>query len=287
MRSPETLIKQGGGIKVLKTDGDFVTIGGHGVIFDSPDSPTKDLDGEWFTKDTEFGSRKGDGSDVLFHHGFPVANTKAAVAISDYLFPPVKVTEDELGLVGEVVLDMRNEYEAWLADQAGKTSKSGQPALGWSTGAVGVKRDNGWLKRWIIGEWSPTPQPAEPRTVAVPIKSILLPHKAVSLSQQIEDIHRAFYAQWDFDHGWVAEVFDEYVIAEIDGSYYQIPYSGDGDVTFASVNDWTEVERTTNWAAKNLYIEQVKHLAKGDLAFAALAMQLKYVNSQRAYNGPR
>jgi HK97 family phage major capsid protein len=54
-------------------------------------------------------------------------------------------------------------------------------SLGWSSGALShlVEREYkadapvSWIKRWIIGEGSLTPTPAEPRNSAVPLKSLM------------------------------------------------------------------------------------------------------------------
>lgn len=167
----ENLIAYGGTVKVLEKKADLVTIGGPGVVFDDPKNPVKDLTGDYFTRDTYFGAHKGNGMDVLFHHGFPIAGVDFAKSLAEHVFPAVKVDEEEAALVGSIVLDLRKDYlQRFVYEQAEKG------LLSWSTGALpqGVKRmDDGWLKRWIIGEWSLTPTPAEPRTSVLPIKSLM------------------------------------------------------------------------------------------------------------------
>jgi HK97 family phage major capsid protein len=65
------------------------------------------------------------------------------------------------GIDVQIELDKRLDY----IDDVMKLVKSG--ALGLSTGALShlVVRDNGELKRWVVGEISLTPTPAEPRTL--------------------------------------------------------------------------------------------------------------------------
>lgn len=151
MRRYDNLIRFGGSIKVLESKGDLRTVGGLGVIYDDPSSPTKDLTGDYFTRESYFGAHKGDGMDGRFNHGLPVSNLAFAKALSEYIFPAVKAEEDEYGLVVSIVLDLRKEYERFAFEQLEKK------ALSWSSGAVGhmvMREEDGWLKRWPIGDWS-------------------------------------------------------------------------------------------------------------------------------------
>ena len=134
--------------------------------------PRKDLAGDYFTADTYFGARGGDGADCLFHHGIPVKAELAGLA--DTILPALSVKADAHGLFASVVLDMADEYHAAIAALAAKG------ALGWSSGSAPhmVKRaPDGYLSRWPIIEGSLTPQPCEPRTV---MKSLFSPAPAVA-----------------------------------------------------------------------------------------------------------
>jgi hypothetical protein len=169
MRDLDTLITYGATVKVLATDGDLVTVGGLGVIFDDPARPIRDLTGDYFTKDSYLGAHMGDGVDCLVQHGYPLAARFAH--LSDRLLTPVKTSlaPEDRGLLVSTVLSMRDEYEAALAElaSAGK--------MAWSSGVPGhmvIRERDGHLKRWPIAEFSLTPTPAEPRTAAVPLKSI-------------------------------------------------------------------------------------------------------------------
>lgn len=165
--SDDTLIAFGGAVKAIagKPDG---TIGGYLVTF--TDASKKDLDGQFFDATTYYGPHKGNGMDVMVHHGIPL---KAELKeLADILLPPMKVTQDDIGLFAEVVLDLSNKYQAILHKLAGKG------ALGWSSGSAThmVKvTANGHIKRWPIIEGSLTPTPASPEatTKVMPLKSFL------------------------------------------------------------------------------------------------------------------
>ncbi len=169
----ETKIYFGDALKILDDNG---KIGGYIIRFGSTEH--KDLDGEYFTDKTYLGARDGNGVDVMFHHGqpLPVKSTLATPKIKaaldklrDYVLPAITTTRDELGVFGETVLDMANDYQKLLFDFV----KSG--VLGWSTGAVNhlVRiKSNGEILRWPIGEVSLTPQPAEPQNHVVTLKSL-------------------------------------------------------------------------------------------------------------------
>lgn len=168
----ESLIYFGGAVKALDENG---KIGGYLVRF--TDADHKDLDGEYFVKDTYLGNREGDGADTIFHHAQPLP-VKVAVsaevaaelhAMRDYVFTPVKTKRDAVGLWAETVMDLANSYEKAVFNLA----KKGK--IGWSSGAVShlVRKDtDGKITRWPIGEASLTPTPADALNRAIPIKSL-------------------------------------------------------------------------------------------------------------------
>jgi len=129
----------------------------------------RDLDDEFFTKDTFFGARRGDRSDVFLHHGIPIDE-----AVKDYaprtMKNPVTVKEDEVGLLATHLLDMADEYEHMIHGLV-EAEK-----LCWSSGAIPygvVVEKNGHIKRWPIVEASYTPTPAEPRNHIMALKAYL------------------------------------------------------------------------------------------------------------------
>ncbi|MEM6286634.1 MAG: hypothetical protein AAF845_05715 [Bacteroidota bacterium] len=257
--------------KAIVHDDGTATVSGYLVVFDDPEAPTKDLAGDYFTADTYFGAKSGDGADCLFHHGIPVDVKLAGLA--DTILPPLKVTRDDAGLFVEVVLDMADEYHAAIAGLAQKG------ALGWSSGSAPhmVKRaDDGWLKRWPIIEGSLTPQPCEPRTV---MKSLTLPEaaKAEDLTGRVWAVYDAFWRMADAAGDWdsyVAEVWDEYAIIYVSTvvaqGYYRAPYTyAAGVVTLAPAAEWEQVEPTTlgrDWeAVKAAYERRTTATASGSL----------------------
>lgn len=156
----DELVYFGDAVKSLG-DGHF---GGYLVRFG--DSKDTDLSREFFTKDTDFGIESGDMMSGRYHHGLDVKMGKRNIGRG-------KLTIDDVGVWLDAQLKMRDEYEQSISRMvdAGKLSLS--------SGAVNhlVEREatgkSVWLKTWPIGEWSLTPIPAEPRNVALPIKSLM------------------------------------------------------------------------------------------------------------------
>lgn len=135
----------GSGVKAV---GDYV-VRGRGIVYGG-----KDLTGDIFTKATDLGdTRSFVGTPVYYDHGLgsirgQIGTVKAWTPVGD-------------GIDVEIELDKRLDY----IDDVMKLVKSG--ALGLSTGALShlVVRQAGELKRWVVGEISLTPTPAEPRTL--------------------------------------------------------------------------------------------------------------------------
>ena len=120
------------------------------------DTPTaqRDLQGQYFTPQTDVGLDWYERRPVLYHHGLDGALKAAVIGVIDTLRP------DEFGLWAEAQLDLRKRYVRAvqrLVDQG---------VLGWSSGSLPhlVEIDaEGQIKRWPIVEGSLTPTPAEPR----------------------------------------------------------------------------------------------------------------------------
>lgn len=168
----DTLIWFGSEVKALDDNG---KVGGYLVRF--TDSDHKDLDGDYFTGDTYYGPKYGDGSEALFEHGFPLPAPFDAPdtvksffeELADHTFAPLKTRKDSLGIWAETVLDMSDAYEKLVYGIA----KKGK--LGWSSAAPAhrVKRQrDGRITSWPIAEGSLTPRPAEPLNKAIAQKSI-------------------------------------------------------------------------------------------------------------------
>jgi HK97 family phage major capsid protein len=131
-------------------------VGGYLVVWGSPQQ--RDLQGEYFTPETELGLDWYDQRPVLYHHGLD-GNLKAAIiGVIDTLRP------DETGLWAEAQLDMRQRYVQAVQRLIDRG------ILGWSSGSLPhlvEVADDGRIKRWPIVEGSLTPTPAEPRLTDV------------------------------------------------------------------------------------------------------------------------
>ena len=181
MENPRIRGLYGGLLKVTEgdLDSDTVTVSGPAVVFSKGKNPKKDLHGEYFTKDTYLGKLKGNGVDAMFHHGIPLlykgwSNEHYLIEDDAYDFSeglalhnfenPIKTELTGEALVASLVLEMRKDYEKWVAERAQKG------LLGWSSGSTWHMTDIDWetgeIKRWPIAEISLTPTPAEPRTSA-------------------------------------------------------------------------------------------------------------------------
>lgn len=138
----------------VKVVGDY-TLRGYGLVFGG-----QDLVGDTFTKDTDFGQdRSFVGLPVFYDHALSGVKSQVGT-VKAYEF-----ADD--GLIFEIEIDKHKRY----ADTIMALARCG--ALGQSTGAVAhlVHNEAGEMKRWIIGEVSLTPTPAEPRTSALPVKT--------------------------------------------------------------------------------------------------------------------
>lgn len=155
----DSLICFGGTVKALG-DG---RVGGYLVLFSGPDDP--DLQGDYFTKSTDFKTRTGREMDILYRHGVhPVIKSRTLGS--------AEVEIDEVGVFLHGELELRDNYERAIY----KLAELGK--LGWSSGALGhlvkraPKKKAFEVETWALGEASLTPTPVEPRTSAFPIKSL-------------------------------------------------------------------------------------------------------------------
>jgi hypothetical protein len=141
---------------ILKAIGAGSRFGAYAVRFSGPDQ--KDLSGEYFTSETDFGPRNGDGSPVLIHHGNPIE--KGLEAFANVVLPAAEVKRDQTGLFASTKLDLEDPIQAAI----GELIAEGH--FRWSSGSAPqfVKRaSDGQLLKWLPVEFSITPTPAEPR----------------------------------------------------------------------------------------------------------------------------
>lgn len=130
----------------------------------------QDLEGDYFTKETDFGRPMKSGDRVpmnlYYHHGQDRTIGKSRIGTG-------YITMDEKGLWYEAQVEMADKYQKMIADLA----KSGK--LGYSSGATGhmVERKKSAdgryeITRWPIGEASLTPTPAEPMNMVKSLKDM-------------------------------------------------------------------------------------------------------------------
>lgn len=152
-------------------------VGGYLVIWG--DATQRDLQGEYFTPETDLGLDWYAERPMLYHHGLD-GNLKAAViGTIDTL------QADSTGIWAEAQLDLRKRYVRAvqrLIDQG---------ILAWSSGSLAhlvEVEDDGHIKRWPIVEGSLTPTPAEPRRTDV--HTIKSAYEALGLD--VHHLHLAF-----------------------------------------------------------------------------------------------
>jgi hypothetical protein len=113
----------------------------------------KDLTGDTFTKDTQFGFERS-------VKGMPLFLDHTLDGEKDPIGSVLDAKTDDVGVWFQFQIDKRHKY----AEKIKQLIDNGQ--LGLSTGALPhvVIRDRGNIKRWITGELSVTATPADPRT---------------------------------------------------------------------------------------------------------------------------
>ncbi len=131
------------------------------------DTKTADLEGDFFTPQTDYGFPVAKGQrvplNVYYHHGMDAAVGKKSIGTG-------YIKMDDVGLWYEAQLDMADEYGSMIA----KLCKQGK--MGFSSGAAGhlVERKSmggaAEITRWPIAEASITPTPAEYRNSVKTLK---------------------------------------------------------------------------------------------------------------------
>ncbi len=145
-------------VKMLSEGG---RVGGYLVVWG--DDARRDLQGEYFSPETDLGLDWYPRRPVLYQHGLDGALGPALIGQIEAMQP------DSVGLWVEAQLDLHRRWARAVLDLVR------QGALGWSSGSlphlVEIEAD-GHIRRWPIVEGSLTPTPAEPRyTDAVAVKA--------------------------------------------------------------------------------------------------------------------
>lgn len=160
----ETIVLFGDAVKALG-DG---KIGGYLVRYGSPEqtdiSPMRD----YFTAETDFDIEDGAKSTVYYQHGLDPVLKRRKLGTAT-------LKRDEFGVWAEAQLDVRDKYEQFIYQMA----ENGK--MGWSSGVPShlVEREQvgtaHHIKHWPLGkDASLTPNPAEPRNAALPLKSLTI-----------------------------------------------------------------------------------------------------------------
>lgn len=140
-------------LKLLGTDG---RVGGYLVVWGSPQQ--RDLQGEYFTPETDLAIEWYAQRPVLYHHGLDGTLKGSIIGTIDTLRP------DDTGLWAEAQLDLRKRYVRTVLQLVERG------ILGWSSGSLPhlvEVADDGHIKKWPLVEGSLTPSPAEPRKTDV------------------------------------------------------------------------------------------------------------------------
>ena len=144
-------------------------VGGYLVVWG--DASTRDLQGEYFTPETDLALDWYEARPMLYHHGLD-GNLKAAV-----IGRIESLHADDVGIWAEAQLDMHKRYVRAVQRLVEKG------VLHWSSGSlahlVEVGAD-GHIKRWHLVEGSLTPTPAEPRRTDV--QSLKSAYEALGLN---------------------------------------------------------------------------------------------------------
>jgi HK97 family phage major capsid protein len=153
---------------VKMVDSEAGRIGGYLVVWG--DETSRDLEGEYFTPQTNFALDWFPVRPVLYQHGLDGTMKGTLIGHIDTL------RADEVGIWAEAQLDLRQRYVVAvrrLIDQG---------ALSWSSGSLPHlvrKEADGRITRWPLVEGSLTPTPAEPRYTDV--KTIKNAYKVLGL----------------------------------------------------------------------------------------------------------
>jgi capsid protein len=142
-------------VKALNNEG---LVGGYLVVWGSPEQ--RDLQGEYFTPQTELALNWYDRRPALYHHGLDDTLEGTAALVGEIN----SLKADNIGVWAQAQLDLHQRYVQAVLELVDKG------VLGWSSGSLpNLVRisDTGEIKAWPIVEGSLTPAPAEPRHTAI------------------------------------------------------------------------------------------------------------------------
>lgn len=159
-----------------KDNGDgTATLSGMGVVFDQPFMRDhRDHDGQYFSKNTNFGPHAEAGQIVLpsrLNHGRPISKkgerpSPRAQEIAQKDLGAATLTRTEKGWLFNLIADVRKDY---IADTV-EAAKQGLLGLS-GIGLFPEVEADGHIKKFYLAEMGPTPNPSEPRTMLTASKS--------------------------------------------------------------------------------------------------------------------
>jgi HK97 family phage major capsid protein len=134
-------------IKELTSEGDLI-LEGYGVMFD-----VQDLDGEFFTKETNFYLENFERLPVLYGH-----NQKE---IRGVIGKATVEKVDDVGILFNIIIDRASRYKELVK----KLVEMGKLGLSSGTAEQFFSKEANMIKEWGLVELSLTETPAEPRTI--------------------------------------------------------------------------------------------------------------------------
>lgn len=155
-------------VKMLREENDGAVVGGHLLLWGNPGQ--KDLDGDYFTPETNLWLNEYKSVPAMFHHGLDAKIGLTAIG------KRLKAAKDDVGVWVEDWLDKSHKYWAFIE----KLLKAG--ALYYSPGSAPhlVEREtDGRLKSFAVVDDTLTPIPCQYRLR--PVSEIQASYKAVGL----------------------------------------------------------------------------------------------------------
>lgn len=246
----DTLVTFGAECKALGNG----KLGGYLVLFS--DSTAPDLAGDFFTPATDFGPHKR--TSVYYQHGLD-ADMGQRVLCSD-----AALEVKDAGIWVEAQLALRDEYERSIYELAE------QGKLGWSSGTAAhlVRRTREGkaqrITRWPLGlDASLTPTPCEPRTQAVPLKSLGIRSKGPSDSDKrtaLLPLCKEACGAGDDDWCYVTDIYETSVVWECSDIYYEATYTvQDGKYALGKAK---EVVRQVSYKPKALTERDIERILR-------------------------
>lgn len=158
-------------------------VGGYGIKYGNENK--KDLDGEYFSKNTKTFLGIGDIVPAIYNHGLDPDLGRKFLG-SGWVTKKI----DDIGYWFETQLDMRNKYELLIS----KLIELNKMGLSTGIGNNEVKKaETGEILLWPVRELSFTPMPANPDSNAVGLKSLLLEEGLIKESNEDSRHFNDFY----------------------------------------------------------------------------------------------